>query len=327
MKVLVTGGAGYIGSHIALCLLDRGYKVVILDNLTTGIASNIPKGAAFYQADIGDAAALRGILRDEKPTSVIHCAGATVVPESMLDPVKYYQANVSTATAFLNETVLAGVQNWLFSSTAAVYGNPKTDKVAEDHSFAPLSPYGHSKLMFEQILVDVCSVHNVCHAALRYFNVAGADPQGRSGQSTPNATHLLKVAAKVAVSNAGVFEVFGTDYNTPDGSCVRDFIHVSDLAEVHVETLEHMTKHRTPLTMNCGYSKGYSVLEVLAEVQRQSHDFEVVYSTRRDGDIGSIVANSDVLTKTLNWTPKHNSLEVIVRDALLWERNILANSA
>ena len=326
MTVLVTGGAGYIGSHIAHMLLDQGERVAIFDNLVTGNAESVPAGADFYQIDIGDTVETRPRLRALGVTSVIHCAGSTVVPESVLDPLKYYENNVAKPLSLLKETIAAGVKSWIFSSTAAVYGIPEGDSVTEDCPTRPVSPYGRSKLQFEHILSDTAQAHGIGLAILRYFNVAGADPQGRSGQSTPDATHLIKVCVEAALGKRPSVDLYGADYDTPDGTCIRDYIHVADLADIHVRILKETQARPGCLTLNCGYSKGYSVREVMSEVSRISGaNLNVVQRDRRPGDMPSMIADTTRLRDTLNWEPRYDQLSRIVEDALRWERKLKAH--
>ncbi|MDE2412126.1 MAG: UDP-glucose 4-epimerase GalE, partial [Sphingomonadales bacterium] len=269
LPVLVTGGAGYIGSHAVLALTDAGWPVAVIDNLTTGFRWAVPDGVAFYHGDIEDADLLARIFTEQKIGAVMHFAGSIIVPESVTNPLKYYHNNTAKSRALIAAAVAAGVPHFIFSSTAATYGIPKESPVSEDSAKAPINPYGMSKLMTETMLADVAAAHPFNYCALRYFNVAGADPRARSGQSTAGATHLIKVAVEAALGKREQVEVFGTDYATPDGTGVRDYIHVSDLAAAHVLALEALIAAPDgSLTMNCGYGKGFSVLEVLDAVDR-----------------------------------------------------------
>lgn len=323
MTILVTGGAGYIGSHMVLELLDAGENVVVLDNLSTGFRSAVPPAATLVVGDVGDQDLVRTVVRKYKISSIIHFAGSIVVPESVADPLGYYNNNTVKSRALLEVAVETGIKHFIFSSTAAVYGNPDVAPVSEDAHLRPMSPYGSSKLMTEIMLADAARAHPIRYVALRYFNVAGADPKGRSGQSTPRATHLIKVACETALGKRRSMDVFGTDYPTTDGTCVRDYIHVTDLARAHMAALAHLRAGGQSDVFNCGYSRGYSVLEVIDAVKRASgRDFEVRLTDRRPGDPAAIVANSDKIRSTLGWTPVHDNLDGIVRDALAWESHL-----
>ncbi|HWK34568.1 MAG TPA: UDP-glucose 4-epimerase GalE [Hyphomicrobium sp.] len=323
MTILVTGGAGYIGSHMVLELLDSGENVVVLDNLSTGFRWAVPANATLVVGDIGDQELVRSIVRKHGVKSIIHFAGSIVVPESVVDPLGYYHNNTVKSRALMEVAVEMGIENFIFSSTAAVYGVPTEIPVREDALPAPMSPYGSSKLMTEIMLADTSRAHNFRYVALRYFNVAGADPKGRSGQSTPNATHLIKVACETALGKRPYMEVFGTDYPTADGTCVRDYIHVTDLVRAHVAALRHLRDGGASDVFNCGYSKGFSVLEVIEAVKRVSGaDFEVRMSPRRAGDPAAIVAASDKIRMRLGWRPEFDNLDTITRQALTWETHL-----
>ncbi|HWK40085.1 MAG TPA: UDP-glucose 4-epimerase GalE [Hyphomicrobium sp.] len=323
MTILVTGGAGYIGSHMVLELLDSGENVVVLDNLSTGFRWAVPANATLVVGDIGDQELVRSIVRKHGVKSIIHFAGSIVVPESVVDPLGYYHNNTVKSRALMEVAVEMGIENFIFSSTAAVYGMPAEIPVREDALPAPMSPYGSSKLMTEIMLADTARAHNFRYVALRYFNVAGADPKGRSGQSTPNATHLIKVACETALGKRPYMEVFGTDYPTADGTCVRDYIHVTDLVRAHVAALRHLRDGGASDVFNCGYSKGFSVLEVIEAVKRTSGaDFEVRLSPRRTGDPAAIVAASDKIRMRLGWRPEFDNLETITLQALAWETHL-----
>ncbi len=325
MSVLVTGGAGYIGSHMALELLDAGEKVVVLDNLTTGFRWAVPEGAQLVVGDFGDSALVRDILAKHNIGSVIHFAAKIVVPESVADPLGYYENNTAKARSLLQCAVEGGVKHFIFSSTAAVYGEPKSTPVKEDDPKDPINPYGRSKLMVEWMLADTAKAHPLRYTALRYFNVAGADPKGRSGQSTDNATHLIKVAVQAALGMREGMDVFGVDYPTPDGSCLRDYIQVTDLVRAHMDALRRLREGGGSIVCNVGYSRGYSVLEVIETVKRAAGvDFEVRMSGRRAGDPAAIVASNERARKELGWTPKFDNLDEIVKQALEWERGLTA---
>jgi UDP-glucose 4-epimerase len=323
MGVLVTGGAGYIGSHMVLELVDAGENVVVVDNLSTGFSWAVAREAKLIVGDVGDQEMVRTIIREQNVDAIIHFAGSIVVPESVADPLGYYLNNTVKSRALMEVAVATGVRNFIFSSTAAVYGTPKQNPVHEGAELTPVSPYGSSKLMTEIMLGDTARAHDFRYVALRYFNVAGADPQGRSGQSTPRATHLIKVAAETALGKRSHIEVFGTDYPTPDGTCIRDYIQVTDLARAHLVALEHLRAGGRSGVFNCGYSKGYSVLEVIDAVKRVSGcDFEVRLSPRRPGDPAAIVADSTAIRASLGWQPQHDNLDRIVAQALRWEAHL-----
>jgi UDP-glucose 4-epimerase len=325
MSVLITGGAGYIGSHMAHHLLGAGEneKVTILDNLSTGVEQNMPRGINFVRGDIADQALVSKIFEAQKIDSVIHFAGSVVVPESVEKPLDYYANNTSAARSLIEACVRHGVPNFIFSSTAAVYGTPPAIPVTEDSPTAAESPYGRSKLMTEWILQDAAAAHGIKFGILRYFNVAGADPQGRTGQSTPRATHLIKRACEVATGKIPRLTIFGTDYDTPDGTGVRDFIHVSDLVDIHKSVLDRLRGDGSSLLINCGYGRGFSVRQVIAAVERVAGtSLAVELAPRRPGDLASVVASTAKLSKLLNWKPRHDDLDQIVETALNWERRL-----
>ena len=324
MTVLVTGGAGYIGSHTVHALVDAGERVVVLDNLSTGFATALPKPMLPIVGDVGDQALVASLIEDHEVEAIIHFAGSTIVPESVTDPLGYYGNNTANSRALIEAAVKGGVRHFIFSSTAAVYGNPARVPVAEDDPTVPLSPYGWSKLMTEVMLRDASAAHGLGHVALRYFNVAGADPQMRTGLSTPGATHLIKVAVEAALGRRARIDVFGTDYPTPDGTCIRDFIHVSDLARAHLAALSYLRAGGASATLNCGYGRGYSVREVLDAVRRAvGHDFPVNFGERRPGDIVVSVAAASRIRELLRWTPELDDLDTIVGHALAWERRLM----
>ena len=324
MSVLVTGGAGYIGSHMVLELLAQGEQVVVLDDLSTGFRWAVDPRATFIEGDVADGHSVERLLHEHRVESIIHFAAKIVVPDSVADPLRYYLANTVKTRALLEAAVRAGVKHFVFSSTAAVYGNPPVNPVSEDVVPNPMSPYGRSKLMSEWMLADTAFAHPLSYVVLRYFNVAGADPEGRTGQSTPDATHLIKVAVQTALGQRPKMHVFGTDYETRDGTCVRDYIQVSDLVAAHTCALRHLRGGGESLTLNCGYGQGYSVLDVIESVKRVSGvDFAVEYVDRRAGDPAKIVAQADRIRRQLNWIPQFDDLDTIVRQALTWERGLL----
>lgn len=323
MSVLVTGGAGYIGSHMVQALVEAGESVVVIDNLSTGFSQFLPQGVPLFIGDAADENLVEGVIAAHGVESVIHFAGSVVVPESMRDPLAYYRNNTMTTRSLLNATVKSGVSRFIFSSTAAVYGNPDQVPVPESSPTRPLSPYGSSKLMAEIMLHDTASAHGMNYVALRYFNVAGADPQARMGLATIGATHLLKIAVEAATGQRAKIDVFGTDYPTPDGSCIRDFIHVSDLAQAHRAALSYLRGGGASMTLNCGYGRGYSVLETIEAVRKVSgRNFAVQYGPRRAGDIMTMIADTSLIRSTLDWTPQYDDLETIARHALVWEEKL-----
>jgi UDP-glucose 4-epimerase len=324
LPVLVTGGAGYIGSHAVLALRDAGWPVVVIDNLVTGFRWAVPDDVPFHEADISDGGRLAGIFAQHGIKAVMHFAGSVVVPESVSDPLKYYRNNTAASRTLIEAAVTAGVPHMIFSSTAATYGTPDVERVTEDTPKAPINPYGMSKLMTEFMLADVAKAHPLNYCALRYFNVAGADPEGRSGQSTAGATHLIKVAVEAALGKRSHVEVYGTDYATPDGTGVRDYIHVSDLAAAHVLALEALVAEpQRSLTMNCGYGRGFSVLEVLDAVDRATNvKIDRRLAPRRAGDPGSLISDNARIKAALPWQPRYADLDTIVAHALAWERKL-----
>lgn len=324
LPVLVTGGAGYIGSHAVLALLDAGWPVVVIDNLTTGFDWAVPRGVVFAQGDIADSALVGRLIDEHGIGAIMHFAGSVVVPESVENPLKYYENNTVKSRALIESAVKGGVRHFIFSSTAATYGTPERVPVPETARTEPINPYGWSKLMTERMLADACVAHPLNHCALRYFNVAGADPAGRSGQSTAGATHLIKVAVEAATGKRGHVSVFGNDYDTPDGTGIRDYIHVSDLAAAHVHALEELiARPETSHVMNCGYSRGFSVLEVLDSVDRVTNmKIDRRMEPRRAGDPAALVADNSRILETLPWRPRRDDLDTIVADALAWERKL-----
>ena len=324
VPVLVTGGAGYIGSHAVLALKDAGWPVAVVDNLTTGFRFAVPEGVPFYQGDIEDGALLARIFAEQGTRAVMHFAGSIIVPESVENPLKYYHNNTAKSRALIAAAMAAGVPHFIFSSTAATYGMPEVSPVTEETPQRPINPYGMSKLMTEAMLADVAFAHPLNYCALRYFNVAGADPEARTGQSTAGATHLIKVAVEAALGKRDHVAVFGTDYATPDGTGVRDYIHVSDLAAAHVLALEALiAAPGDSLTMNCGYGRGFSVLEVLDAVDRVTNlKLDRKMGPRRAGDPDSLVSDNRKIKATLPWQPRFADLDTIVAHALAWERRL-----
>lgn len=323
MAVLVTGGAGYIGSHMVWDLLDAGEDVVVLDRLSTGFEWAVAPEAKLYVGDIADQKLVEEIIRDNKVDAVIHFAGSIVVPDSVTDPLGYYENNTGKTQALLQQVVRSGVPHFIFSSTAAVYGNASAEPAKEDAPLSPESPYGRSKLMTEWMLRDTAAAFPLTYTILRYFNVAGADPRGRTGQSSPGATHLIKVASQAALGKRPFMAVNGNDYPTPDGTCVRDYIHVSDLVAAHRLSLQRLRAGGSSLLANCGYGHGYSVLQVIDAVQRvHGSKFDVRMAPRRAGDPAAIIANSELAREQLGWKPAYDNLDTIVGDALRWEESL-----
>lgn len=322
MAVLVTGGAGYIGSHMVLALLDRGEDVVVIDSLITGFPEALPVGVPFFEGNVGDETLVRKVLRDHNVETIVHFAASLIVPESVHDPLGYYQNNTGNTRTLIASAVAENVRHFIFSSTASVYGTPKTNPVSETAPLSPESPYGSSKMMSEIILRDASRAHGLKHGILRYFNVAGADARMRAGQRTEGATHLIKVACEAVSGKRSSVSVFGTDYPTKDGTGVRDYIHVSDLISAHMVALDRLRGGEESFTANCGYGHGYSVLEVIEAVRRTSNtDFEVIMTDRRDGDPAEVVAQSELI-RSFGWAPEHDDLGFIVRTALDWERRL-----
>ena len=324
MTVLVTGGAGYIGSHMVYALVAAGERVVVLDNLTTGFDWAVADGVALVVGETGDQPLVERLLKEHAVQSIIHFAASIVVPDSVSNPLGYYKNNTVNSCALIECAVNGGVKHFIFSSTAAVYGNPTRVPVAEDDTLSPMSPYGSSKLMTEIMLRDASVAHGLDHVILRYFNVAGADPELRTGQSTKGATHLIKVAVETALGRREKMDVFGTDYPTPDGTCIRDYIHVSDLVQAHLDALRYLRGGGASATVNCGYGRGYSVREVIDTVKQVSGvDFRVELSPPRPGDPAQIVAASDRARALLGWKPTRDDLSTIVSHALGWERKLM----
>ncbi|MBE0691744.1 MAG: UDP-glucose 4-epimerase GalE [Aquamicrobium sp.] len=328
MAVLVTGGAGYIGSHMVWELLDAGEEVVVLDRLSTGFDWAVAPEAKLVVGDVGDSALVAGLIAGHGIDAVIHFAGSIVVPESVADPLAYYDNNTVRTRSLIETAVKGRVKHFIFSSTAAVYGAAGSEPVSENAALHPESPYGRSKLMSEWMLADASAAYGLRYTALRYFNVAGADPKGRTGQSTAGATHLIKVAGQAALGKRPFIEVFGTDYPTEDGTCVRDYIHVSDLAAAHRLALERLRAGGDSLVANCGYGHGYSVFQVLDSVRRvHGRDFDVRIAGRRPGDAAAVVANPALARRELGWSPRLDDLDAIVKSALDWERRLSTMNA
>ena len=320
-NVLVTGGAGYIGSHTVLALRAAGWSVVVIDNLSTGSRKLVPDDVILIEGDVADKPLVQKALRKHSCRAVLHFAGSIVVPESVVDPLKYYRNNTLTSHHLIEACVDENVNNLIFSSTAAVYGNPPIVPVKEETAVAPINPYGTSKLMTEWVLRDTAAATDLRYAALRYFNVAGADPDGRSGQTGPQSSHLIRVACEAATGKRKGVEILGSDYNTRDGTCIRDYIHVTDLAEAHVLTLEHLLENRKNLTMNCGYGRGYSVKEVLDTVNNITDGgLNITMGMRREGDPAELLSDPSLLRATVGWKPRLNDLTTIIQTALKWER-------
>ncbi|HKP34245.1 MAG TPA: UDP-glucose 4-epimerase GalE [Sphingomicrobium sp.] len=324
-SVLVTGGAGYIGSHAVLALKDAGWRVAVIDDLSTGTRSVVPDGVPFFQGSIAEQVLVDSIIDELEIGAIMHFAGSIVVPESVEQPLRYYANNTLASHALLSAAVDAGVKHILFSSTAAVYGAPERVPVVEDDPKLPINPYGASKLMTERMLEDASAAHPFNYGALRYFNVAGADPEGRAGQVGKGSTHLIKIAVEAAVGKRDHVAVYGSDYPTPDGTCIRDYIHVSDLAAAHVAALDWLTAHPGEnLVINCGYGRGLSVLAVLDAVDKANGaPVKRVMEGRRPGDPAALVAGNQRLLETLDWRPAYADIDRIVGDALAWERKLL----
>lgn len=322
-SVLVTGGAGYVGSHVALALLAAGRRVVVVDDVSTGRRDLVPDAAVFVQGKVEDRALVAALVAEHRIAAVIHFAGSIVVPESMVQPLAYYRNNTVATQALIETCVTAGVPRFIFSSTAAVYGMPDRLPVTEDAPTAPINPYGASKLMTEWMLRDSSAAYGLRYAALRYFNVAGADPLGRSGQCSPAATHLIKIACEAVTGRRSQIALFGDDYDTPDGTCIRDYIHVADLADAHVRALDYLEAGGDSLIANCGYGRGHSVRDVLDAVARAAGmELPVQVAPRRAGDPPALVAGAERVRAVLGWKPAYDDLDLIVRHALAWERRL-----
>jgi len=323
VTVLVTGGAGYIGSHMVWKLLDEGEEVVVIDRLSTGFEWAVPREVELVVADIADQAAVEAVIRRREVDAIIHFAGSIIVPESVIDPLGYYLNNTVASRALIESAVRAGVPHFIFSSTAAVYGTPELVPVPEDAPTRPESPYGTSKLMTEWMLRDTALAHDFRYAALRYFNVSGADPRMRTGQSTRGATHLIKVASETAIGKRPYMEIFGTDYPTPDGTCIRDYIHVWDLVDAHYLALKRLRAGGSSIVANCGYGRGFSVREVIDTVKKVvGRDFDVRLNGRRPGDAVIVVADASRARAEFDWQPSYDDLPTIIAHAVAWEERL-----
>ncbi len=324
--ILVTGGAGYIGSHIALACLDRGEDVIIYDDLSTGFEALVPPAARFEKGSCADRKRLDAVISAYRPTAIVHCAGVISVVESTTDPALYYRNNVSNALTVIEAAVDAGVGRLLFSSTATVYGDTAAERLTETLPIAPVNPYAASKAMVERMLLDIAAATSLRVGILRYFNVAGADPAGRSGQVSRSATHLIKLAAQASLIDGRSMQVTGTDFDTPDGTGIRDYIHISDLASAHVASLDYLASDAGPLVLNIGYGRGASVLDVLDTVDSViGRAVPRVLASRRPGDVARLVADSRRALATLDWRPQYDDLRTIVTHAIAWERHLLAD--
>jgi len=322
-RILVTGGAGYIGSHVVWALTDAGRPVVVLDDLSTGRREALPEGVPLIVGSVGDRKLVERLLAEHGISTVLHFAGSVLVGQSVSDPLGYYANNTVNSHALLQACVAVGVKNFIFSSTAAVYGMPETQPIAETAPTRPINPYGASKLMTEMMLRDTSAAHGLGHVILRYFNVAGADAKGRTGERRPMATHLINVATQVALGKRPLIEIFGEDYDTPDGTCIRDYIHVSDLADAHLKAVEHLERGGEALTLNCGYGSGASVRDVLSQVEAVAgRKLAIRPAPRRPGDPPRLVAAADRICDLLGWQPRYDDLAAIIRSALDWERSL-----
>jgi len=325
VSVLVTGGAGYIGSHVVLALLEAGEEVTVLDDFSTGLRAAVPDAVNIVEGDVADAALVTGAIKNARADAVLHFAGAVDVTESVQKPLRYYLHNTCKSRSLIEAVVKAGAPHFIFSSTAAVYGVADGSPITEQAPLRPISPYGRSKLMTEMMLADAASVSSLRYVALRYFNVAGADPKGRIGQSSPHATHLIRLTAQTALGLRPYLQLFGNDYDTPDGSCVRDYIHVTDLGPAHLAALAYLRRGGGSEILNCGYGRGYSVLEVVRSVERVAkRAIPIVEAPRRAGDPAMLIANAAKLRELFGWQPRFDDLDHIVAHSLAWEQRLLA---
>ena len=324
-NLLITGGAGYIGSHVVFGALDAGIDVTVVDDLSTGHRASLPSDVHFVEGNVGDRAFIEGVLQQVKPTTVLHFAGSIIVPESITNPIKYYANNTSASLTLIEACIQSGsVSEFIFSSTAAIYGIPEGGVATEETAANPINPYGRSKWMTEQILSDAYEAHGLNYAVLRYFNVAGADPQQRTGQYSRDATHLIKKVCQAALGTNPNVQIYGTDYDTPDGTCVRDFIHVADLADAHLKVIELLRRTGQPHTLNCGNGVGYSVRQVIAALESEiGRSIPVIEAARRAGDPPKVVADASNLRTLTSWQPKFTDLQAIVGSALRWEERIM----
>ena len=322
--ILITGGHGYIGSHTAYALLDAGYQIAIADNYSAGVRVNFPDQVRCYEGDIGDPRFIDQLFDEVKPQSVMHFAGSIIVPLSIIRPEIYYSNNVAASLCLIKACLRHHVRHFVFSSTAAVYGIPEKGIAREESKTAPINPYGWSKLMIEQILADISAAHDFNYATLRYFNVAGADPKLRTGQSTPQATHLVKIACETAIGKRSQMGIFGTDYKTPDGTCVRDYIHVSDLAAAHLAAFDYIRAKEKNAIFNCGNGKGFSVREVISAVERVSkRSIHAIAAPRRQGDPPTLIADPSLIKRETGWQAQITEIEEIIATALAWEKKSL----
>ena len=322
-NILITGGAGYIGSHVSLLLIEKGYNITIIDSLITGNKQLVPKKAKLEICDIADTKKVTKILKDTRFKAVLHFAGLIRVDESVKYPEKYIESNYQKAKIFLDTCFKNDLNKVIFSSTAAVYGNPKKDKVIESDELNPLNPYANSKLMLENYLTNKSKNSNVKHIILRYFNVAGADEKMRTGLISSFSTHLIKIASEVATKKRNKLVINGDNYNTPDGTPIRDYIHVSDLADIHLKSLEYLLKNNKSEIFNCGYGKGYSIKEVINCLNKLIQtNIKVEIGPRREGDSGCIVSNPEKFIKIMSWKPKFNDLKYILKTAISWEEKL-----
>jgi len=321
-NIFVTGGAGYIGSHTVLSLKEKGYSVIVIDDLSSGHKELLPSDVPLIIGNAGNPTLIEKAIKEYKPEAIFHFAGSIDATESILKPEKYFENNFSVSKSLIETCISNNLNNFIFSSTAAVYGIGENSPLAEDHKLEPINPYGESKLLVEKFLEKISSKSKLKYISLRYFNVAGADPKGRTGEITTKATHLIEIASEVIAGKRDKLMVFGTDYDTPDGTCIRDYIHVSDLANAHIAALSDLMKNKKNRIMNCGYGRGFSVLEIIKTIIKISKSDIIVESApRRAGDAVTLIANTRKIMETLDWEPKHDSIKEIVGSAIAWEKN------